>query len=77
MELLIETEHELSVYEIERGKPMPNLTHGSIQMNIGFELKLNYSSLYRIASEVALATDRKSTRLNSSHSTLSRMPSSA
>ena len=54
MELLIKP--EMSAYEIERGKPMPNLTHGSIQANIIFELKLNYSSLYRIASEVALAT---------------------
>jgi Uma2 family endonuclease len=51
-----ETERELSSYEIERNKPMPNLTHGSIQMNIGFELKLNYGDEYRIASEVALAT---------------------
>lgn len=58
MELLTETvvEREISDYEIERGKPMPNLTHGSIQMNIGFELKLNYAALYRIASEVALDT---------------------
>jgi Uma2 family endonuclease len=47
----------LSEYELERGKPMPNLTHGSIQLNIGFELKLNYGSEYRIASEVALATE--------------------
>jgi Uma2 family endonuclease len=43
-------------YELERGKPMPNLTHGSLQMNLGFELKLNYGSKFRIASEVALAT---------------------
>ena len=35
----------LSEYELERGKPMPNLTHGSLQAK------------YRIASEVALATD--------------------
>lgn len=45
-----------SGYEPERGKPLPTLTHGAIQMNLGFELKLNYGSLYRIASEVALAT---------------------
>ena len=43
-------------YERERGKPMPTLTHGAIQMNLGFELKLNYGASYRIASEVALAT---------------------
>ena len=47
---------QLSDYELERGKPMPNLTHGAIQMNLGFELKLKYGSNYRIASEVALAT---------------------
>lgn len=46
----------LSDYELERGKPMPNLTHGAIQANLIFELKLNYGSGYRIASEVALAT---------------------
>jgi Uma2 family endonuclease len=51
----------LSAYEIERGKPMPNLTHGSLQLNIGFELKLNYGSKYRIASEVALDTPFHST----------------
>jgi len=61
MELLTETEsglplNGLSSYEIERNKPMPNLTHGSLQMNIGFELKLKYGAFYRIASEVALAT---------------------
>ena len=46
-----------SEYEIERGKPMPNLAHGAIQMNLGFELKLHYGNQYRIASEVALATE--------------------
>lgn len=40
---------------------MPNLTHGSLQLNIGFELKLNYGDLYRIASEVALDTPYHST----------------
>ncbi len=45
-----------SPYELERGKPMPNLTHGAIQANVIFELKLNYGASYRIASEVALAT---------------------
>jgi Uma2 family endonuclease len=45
-----------SPYERERGKPMPNLTHGAIQANVIFELKLNYGASCRIASEVALAT---------------------
>jgi Uma2 family endonuclease len=53
MEMVVE---QLSTYEIERGKPMPNLTHGSIQLNLGYELKAKYGQLYRIASEVALAT---------------------
>jgi Uma2 family endonuclease len=58
MELLTESFAEATVsdYELERNKPMPNLTHGSLQMNLGFELKLNYGSQFRIASEVALAT---------------------
>ena len=52
----METTVAANPYELERGKPMPNLTHGAIQMNLGFELKLNYGTSYRIASEVALAT---------------------
>ncbi len=43
-------------YERERGKPMPNLTHGAIQANVIVQLAVNYGALYRIASEVALAT---------------------
>ncbi|MEZ4900878.1 MAG: Uma2 family endonuclease [Spirosomataceae bacterium] len=54
--LLEEPETVLSAYEIERGKPMPNLTHGAIQMNLGVELKINFGNQFRIASEVALAT---------------------
>ncbi|MBC7571614.1 MAG: Uma2 family endonuclease [Spirosoma sp.] len=54
MEALLE--QELSAYERERGKPMPNLTHGSIQANLVFELKTAYRKQYRIASEVTLAT---------------------
>ena len=63
MELSVETIAEngtqleqLSAYEIERNKPMPTLIHGAIQANLGFELKLNYGKLYRIASEVLLDT---------------------
>ena len=59
MELLTETSTqtaELSQYEIERGKPMPTLIHGAIQANLTFELKLNYSTQFRIASEVTLDT---------------------
>ena len=58
MELLVEphTETQLSTYEIERKKPMPTLIHGAIQFNIGFLLRLTYPNLFRIASEVTLAT---------------------
>ena len=58
MELLLETEieHELSEYEIERGKPMPNLTHGSIQANLIVQIAIKYGSQFRVASEVSLAT---------------------
>jgi len=52
MEALLE--QELSAYERERGKPIPNLTHGSIQANLVFELKTAYRKQYRIASEVIL-----------------------
>ncbi len=45
-----------TTYERERGKPIPNLTHGSIQANLVFELKTAYRNLYRIASEVTLLT---------------------
>ena len=58
MKLLVETvaERELSAYEIERNKPMPTLLHGSIQLNIGYELKFKYPKQFRIASEVLLDT---------------------
>jgi Uma2 family endonuclease len=63
MELLLENvaERELSDYEIERGKPMPNLTHGAIQANILAQLIVHYGSLFRVASEVALATQPEGT----------------
>ena len=53
MEAVVE---QLSDYERERGKPMPNLIHGLIQGNIVFELKARYRTDYHIASEVSLAT---------------------
>ena len=62
MELLVESvETKLSVvgtnpYEIERGKPMPNLTHGALQANLIIQLAIKHDNIFRIASEVALAT---------------------
>jgi Uma2 family endonuclease len=53
MEAVIE---QRSQYEIERNKPMPTLLHGAIQTNVMFELRLNYGSRFRIASEVLLDT---------------------
>lgn len=46
----------ISKYEIERNKPMPNRIHGVIQLDLGFLLKLNYQNKYQISSEVSLAT---------------------
>jgi Uma2 family endonuclease len=61
MGLLLETvaEKELSDYEIERGKPMPNFLHSAIQINLGFELKLAYGEHYRVVSELTLDTQPK------------------
>ena len=48
--------NQLSGYELERNKPMPTLIHGAIQANLSFELKLNYGTQFRVASEVLLDT---------------------
>ena len=45
--------------------------------NVGFEYLKNDVSRVAATKNVLITTDRKSTRLNSSHSTSSRMPSSA
>lgn len=50
------TVEQLSEYELERGKPMPDTIHGSVQINIAAELVIRYRSSYRIMSEVSLAT---------------------
>jgi Uma2 family endonuclease len=47
---------QVTPYERERGKPMPNLVHGLIQANLVFELKTRYRAAYHVASEVSLAT---------------------
>jgi Uma2 family endonuclease len=58
MELLVENylENEISAYEIERNKPMPNFTHGAIQSNLVFELRTLLKNSVRVVSEVSLAT---------------------
>ena len=51
----------LSQYEIERNKPMPNRIHGQIQGDLVFLLNLQYREKYNISSEVSLATKPSST----------------
>ena len=53
MEATIE---QLSPYELERGKPMPDTIHAAIQMNLGAELLVRYRNIYRTLSELSLAT---------------------
>lgn len=53
MEAIID---QLSDYELERGKPMPDTIHAAIQMNLGAELLIRYRKQYRILSEMSLAT---------------------
>lgn len=47
---------QLSDYETERNKPMPNRIHGVIQTDISSLLKSKYSDKYQIPSEVTLDT---------------------
>ncbi len=44
----------LSLYEIERDKPMPSLNHGIIQIRLGTALQNHYGKQYEIAAEVEL-----------------------
>lgn len=50
-----------SSYEIERNKPMPNLTHGLIQTNLTVELHQSYKQEYMFPNELSLATTPGST----------------
>lgn len=47
---------QLSAYELERGKPMPDTIHAAIQMNLGVEIIVRYRHSYRVLSELSLAT---------------------
>jgi Uma2 family endonuclease len=49
-------DEKISTYELERGKPIPTLTHGAIQANLTFELKTIFQKPRRVASEVTLDT---------------------
>lgn len=46
----------VSEYEQERGKPMPSLNHGTIQLRLGSELLRRYEDEYSVISEVTLDT---------------------
>ncbi len=56
-----ETNTGISDYETERNKPMPNRIHGKIELEIGFQLKLNYNEKFDFATEVTLNTTPAST----------------
>jgi Uma2 family endonuclease len=51
-----EQEVVLSDYEIERGKPMPNIIHGTVQNALGTLLHNNYGNQFIFPSELSLAT---------------------
>jgi Uma2 family endonuclease len=48
-------------YETERGKPMPNIIHGTIQTQISFLLKTVYGDQFIFPNETALATEPSTT----------------
>lgn len=52
---------QLSDYEIERGKPMPNIIHGTIQNRIGSILFIHYGDKFIFPNELSLATTPIST----------------
>ncbi len=48
-----EEEIELGEYQQERGKPMPNVTHGSVQANLTGTFYAQLKEDYRLATETA------------------------
>lgn len=60
-EAVLEPEVELSEYEIERGKPMPNIIHGNIQIRLGSMLFIPYEDKFLFSSESSLATNPPTT----------------
>ena len=59
MEAVLEVERierEMTPYELERGKPVPDTNHSLVQSNLIFELRLRYNKQYRFLSELALDT---------------------
>ena len=47
---------EMTPYELERGKPMPDTIHSLVQSNLIFELRPRFGPQYRVLSELSLAT---------------------
>jgi Uma2 family endonuclease len=56
-----EQETVLSDYEIERGKPMPNIIHGTVQIALGTLLRNNYGNQFIFPGELSLATTPSTT----------------
>lgn len=57
----VETLAQVSQYELERNKPMPNSLHGEIQAQLIFLLRLHYRKQYSASSEMSLNTTPSST----------------
>ena len=54
-------ETPISDYELERGKPMPSLNHGFVQVNISGELRNRLRQTHTITSELNLKLDGQKT----------------
>jgi Uma2 family endonuclease len=50
----LEQEERISEYELERGKPMPNEIHGSVQANLIVALVSRYKKKFKIFSELTI-----------------------
>lgn len=47
-------EETRSIYELERGKPMPSKNHAKLQIRLGAEIFVRYSDQYDVRSEQSL-----------------------
>jgi Uma2 family endonuclease len=48
-----------TLYELERGKPMPSYNHAFIQLNIGVALRARYGQKFSVASEASILLNDK------------------
>ena len=82
---LMAMRHEFGASQPLKGARITGSIHMTIQTGVlvetlqalGAEVRWASCNIFSTQDHAAAALDRKSTRLNSSHSTLSRMPSSA